>query len=169
MHKWKFLFYCLVQKQPSITIHYPLKNCCFKHIIAFMSYKWVGYGVDILNFIMLWFPVDDARDPAIKWVWCNVGVLDYDEETKWSLPLDSRDTVCYCKCIVLLLYCIAIVLYCITTLLQMYSASNCILNAPAFIHYHRYCISNQVRELVRFLGSCVTIFGTINEKPLFLN
>ena len=82
MHKCRFLFHCLVQKQPSITIHYLLKNCCFKDIIAFMSYKSVGYGVDILNFIMLWFPVDDARDPAIKWVWCNVGVLDYDEETK---------------------------------------------------------------------------------------
>lgn len=24
----------------------------------------------------------DARDPGIKWVWCNVGVLDYDPETK---------------------------------------------------------------------------------------
>jgi len=24
---------------------------------------------------------DDARDPQIKWIWCKVGVLDYNNET----------------------------------------------------------------------------------------
>lgn len=35
----------------------------------------------ILHVSLSFYIVDEVRDPNLKWVWCNVGVLDYDPDT----------------------------------------------------------------------------------------
>lgn len=56
-------------------------------VLLFLAEKVIS-----LHCTNLSFSLEDPRSPQLVYKWCNIGVLDYDEEKKLFLVQKSRDT-----------------------------------------------------------------------------